>query len=177
MSQKANDADAKPFYNRWYFWLAVVVVFFCVGVIAYQYDVKNDVIDDAQPAQDVTETSNRLFSGELLDLKKNCVNYADNLACAKTVMVMKARVTSGITNKITIEKNYYNVADYIQKNDMSDIDEFQYWAVADTTDGDEVKIISFTLTKTVIDGVKNGNILANELSDYVDDLWVLASLR
>ncbi|MCM1231096.1 MAG: hypothetical protein NC489_13290 [Ruminococcus flavefaciens] len=91
-------------------------------------------------------------------------------------LVIKAKITSSLTNELTINQNYINVADVILNQGGNNFDEIQYWAVADMADGSESKVIQFTLDKKAIDGIYNGNIVDIELGDYVDDLWILPSL-
>ncbi|MDK0685122.1 hypothetical protein P5F08_03525 [Clostridium perfringens] len=45
------------------------------------------------------------------------------------------------------------------------------------TDGDESKVISFTLTKDQINAVKNKQLLGNQIVDQANDVWILPSLR
>lgn len=92
------------------------------------------------------------------------------------VTVIKAKIEPSLTNKMTIDQNYYNVCDLIQ-NQGVEPDELQYWAVADMTDGGEEKVISFTLDSATIAAVKAGTIAENRLGDYVSDLWILSSLQ
>ena len=78
---------------------------------------------------------------------------------------------------MTIEQNYYNVCDLIKNQGLDAYDEVQYWAVADTTSGDEAKVISFTVPKSVIAKIASGNFPDNTLGDYVEDLWIHPSLK
>lgn len=92
-------------------------------------------------------------------------------------LVIKAKIQPSLTNKLTIDQNYMNVADVILNQGGNQFDEIQYWAVADMTDGSESKVISFTLDKATIDGIYNGNIVDIQLGDYANDLWILPSLK
>ena len=56
-------------------------------------------------------------------------------------------------------------------------DEIQYWAVADMSDGTESKVVSFTVSKAVIDAVKNQTVVANIMGNYVSDLYIHSSLK
>ena len=94
-----------------------------------------------------------------------------------STIVIKAKIESNLTNKMTIEQNYYNVGDLIKNQGMDAYEEIQYWAVADMQDGSEAKVISFTVPKDVIQGVAAERIFENQLGDYVEDLWILPSLR
>ena len=93
-----------------------------------------------------------------------------------TTLVVKAKIEPSMTNKLTIDQNYFNVADII-KNQHGDIfTEIQYWAVADMQSGDEGKVISFDVPKSTIDAVAAGNIADNQIGEYSDNLWILPSL-
>ena len=92
------------------------------------------------------------------------------------VTVIKAKIEPSLTNKMTIDQNYYNVCDLIQ-NQSIEPDELQYWAVANMTDGGEEKVISFTLDSATIAAVKAGTIPENQLGKYASNLWILPSLQ
>lgn len=106
----------------------------------------------------------KLEYGELLELN---TNYGT------TVIKAKIEPKGGQT----VKQNYYNVVHYIQDNDMTGIDEIQYWAVADMTNGKEEKAISFTVPKELIDQIKEGKVVPNQLGDYVTGLWMIDSLK
>lgn len=110
--------------------------------------------------------------------KVNYNDYGEQLSLIETdgVCVLKYKITSQMTNKMTIRQNYYTVANFILDGGGDRYDEIQYWAVADMRDGSESKVISFTVPKKTIEAVKAGKLVAIELGDYVDDLWVLQSL-
>ena len=91
-------------------------------------------------------------------------------------MVLKAKIESNLTNKMTIQQNAHNVEDFILKNDMEGIKELQYWAVADMTNGEESKVISFTLNENMINSVKNKTLFAIDLIDNAKDIWIHPSL-
>lgn len=93
------------------------------------------------------------------------------------VVVVKAKIKPSYSNKATIEQNYYTVCDLIQNHGFDTCTELQYWAVADMTDGSESKVISFTVNSDTIQTIKDGNFPENLLGDYVDDLYILPSLK
>ena len=97
--------------------------------------------------------------------------------CNGDAVVVKVKITPSYNNNATIDQNYYNVEDLIKEHGFNTCQELQYWAVADMSNGDESKCISFTLDKQTIDALYDGSIVANELSNYVSDLWVLPSLQ
>lgn len=107
-----------------------------------------------------------LLHGRLLDKK-----------AIGTFLIIKAKITPSYSNKATIDQNYYNIEDIIKKQGGSKFTEIQYWAVADMTDGSEQKVISFTVSEAVIKKIANDQIVANQMGNYVDDLFIHASLR
>ena len=117
-------------------------------------------------AETPATTSTKLEYGELLDETTN-----------DGVTVIKAKITPSATNNMTIDQNYYNVVDYIKTHDMNGITELQYWAVADMSSGNESKVISFTVPEELIAKIQAGDVPANQLCDYVTDLWVHQSLK
>ena len=113
------------------------------------------------------ETGNlRLAHGDLLSINQN-----------ESKVVIKAKITSNLTNEMTINQNYYNVSALIRNNGFNTCSEIEYWAVADMTSGDESKVIQFTVPKDVIDKIYSGAILDNQVGDHVTDLWILPSLQ
>lgn len=109
----------------------------------------------------------RIMFGDLLS-----VTYCDG-----NVVVVKAKIESSYNNKSTIEQNYYNVCNLIRDNGFNTADEIQYWAVADTVSGEEVKAISFTVGKDMIDMIASQPFPDNTLGEYVSDLYILPSLQ
>ncbi|MCM1488691.1 MAG: hypothetical protein NC203_10035 [Firmicutes bacterium] len=110
------------------------------------------------------------------NLKLNTGDLLSVIYSEGDVIVVKAKIQSLLSNKQTINQNYYNVGDLIKKHGFGACQELQYWAVADMSNGEEEKVISFTLDKATIEGVLNGSILENQLGDYVSDLFVHRSL-
>lgn len=160
--------------------LIIVFVVFCViGSIAAEGDgepaeqqsnVETVETQDSQAKQEQQDLNDgesyKLEFGELLEENNN---YG--------VVVLKAKITPSTSNKTTIEQNYYNVEDYIQSHDMDGVNELQYWAVADMSSGKEEKAISFTVPKSLIAKIKEGDIPANQLGDHVTELWMISSLK
>lgn len=82
------------------------------------------------------------------------------------------------TNKLTIDQNGYNVEDLIKNQGCDKYDKIDYWAVADMDNGKEEKVVSFTLDKNTIQGIKDGNIVANEIvNTYANDVYIHQSLK
>ena len=126
-------------------------------------------VEEQEPAAEETAGPS-LEYGELLELNENEIDGA-------AVVVVKAKIDSQASNKMTIDQNYYTVVDLIQEQGFDKYDEIQYWAVADMADGSESKVISFTLDKDLISTIASGSFPANTLGDYVTDLWILPSLE
>lgn len=93
------------------------------------------------------------------------------------VLVVKAKIKPNLTNKMTINQNGFNVEDIIKNQGGDKFNEIQYWAVADIENGSESKVISFTLDKNLIDRVKNGSLVGNQIVANSNDLWILPSLQ
>ena len=92
-------------------------------------------------------------------------------------VVIKAKIDPSWNDDLTIKQNYYNVCDLIKNQGLDIYDEVQYWAVADMTDGNEAKVISFTVTKDTINDIMNEKYQENELGDHVIDLWLISELE
>lgn len=107
-----------------------------------------------------------LCYGELKDIKET-----------EGIIVIKAKIDPSYSNNSTINQNYYNIEDIIKNQGGNGFNEIQYWAVADMTDGSESKVISFTLSSDVIQKIADGEIAANSIGNYADDLFIHQSLR
>ena len=115
------------------------------------------------------ESGYSLQFGDLLSTIENNID-------GKNVIVVKAKITSSLTNKMTIDQNYHNVEDLIKNQGCDKFDEIQYWAVADMTDGSESKVISFTVDSDLIQKIKTSAVVTIQMGDYVSDLYILPSL-
>lgn len=93
-----------------------------------------------------------------------------------TTLIVKAKISPSYNNEATINQNYFNVEDLVQKQGCDTFSEIQYWAVADMTDGSESKVIMFTAGKDLISAIASGRFAANQMGNYVTDLWILPSL-
>ena len=98
-------------------------------------------------------------------------------ATAEPTAEPENKITSSATKKMTVNQNYYTVVNFIKDGGGDQYDEIQYWAVADMQDGSESKVISFTVSKDLIEKIKAGTVLPTKMGDYVDELWLLPSLR
>ena len=113
------------------------------------------------------DESIKLRFGKLLD------PYDDG----EGTIVIKAKIEPSTSNKTTIDQNGYNIEDLILNQGFAKYDEIQYWAVADMTDGEESKVISFTVNKELINKIKNKEVVGNQIVDSAEDVYILPSLK
>lgn len=126
-------------------------------------------VESTSDATENTTEDSGVLHGEL-------INVTDNYDIDKTA-VIKVKINKSYSNKTTIDQNYYNVADLIQKRGFEKYTELQYWAVADMNDGSEQKVISFTLNADTIQKIYNKEIVDNQIGSYTEELWVHPSLE
>lgn len=119
------------------------------------------------PQEQPTESEIKLFTGDLLDLTVNDDNTA----------IIKAHIETGMSGKLNVQQNYHNVEDLIKNQGFNQYNEIQYWATARTTTGDEIKVISFTVPKSLIDQVSAGQVVALNMGNYVTDLYIHPALQ
>lgn len=91
-------------------------------------------------------------------------------------LVVKVKIKPNLTNEMTIKQNYLNVEDIIRNKGGRSYNAIDYWAVADMNNGEEGKVISFTVNRDLIKQIVDLQIPVNKYGDYVDDLWILPSL-
>ena len=123
-------------------------------------------IETTVPAKTTQPEEASLLHGELLSVTEN-----------GDIAVVKAKITSSYNNEATVTQNYFNVVDLINKQGFDKYSEIQYWAVADMNNGEEEKVISFTVPADLIEKIKNKKVIDNQLGSYVQELWVHQSLR
>ena len=128
----------------------------------YMYVLGNyDKIAAENGASDTSEI--QLHYGDLLSTTVN-----------GTTIVLKAKITSSLTKKMTVASCFYDVYDAVEKYGL---DELQYWAVADMTDGSEQKVISFTVSHDTLEKIANGAIVEGQLQSYSTDVWLSPALQ
>lgn len=133
------------------------------------FTVKKEVPSSSSSSSNSSSSSSLSISlryGKLLDKK-----------ITGTSLIIKAKIEPSYNNKATVDQNYYNIENIVKNQGGSKFKEIQYWAVADMTDGSEQKVISFTVPEDVIQKIANDKIVANQIGNYVDDLFIHASLR
>lgn len=139
----------------------------------------NETGEQVSAASDVFDFSDSSIAYDTPDISNLSIKHGELLSVIRTegTVVVKAKIEPSLTNQLTIEQNYFNVADLVKNHGFNTCQELQYWAVADMTNGEENKCISFTLDKETIENLYNENIVENQLGDYVSDLWILPSLQ
>ena len=131
----------------------------------YMYVLGNyDKIAAENGASDTSEI--QLHYGDLLSTTVN-----------GTTIVLKAKITSSLTKKMTVASCFYDVYDAVKNYGLDQYDELQYWAVADMTDGSEQKVISFTVSHDTLEKIANGAIVEGQLQSYSTDVWLSPALQ
>lgn len=120
-----------------------------------------------------------VVSGSSLDSKVYTLPYGTflDIQSSGSTVVVKAEITSSLTNALTIEQNYFNACDLIRNQGLDIYDEVQYWAVHEMSDGTKSKVVSFTVPKDVIDLIVTTNFPDASLGSYVKDLWIHPALK
>lgn len=128
-------------------------------------EVVEPVAEEVESLPSATEVDS-LYSGELLDI----IN-------SDGVVVIKAKIGTSRGKDETIKKNYFNIEDYVKNHDMFGVTEIQYWAVADMQNGEEDRVISFTVPADLIERISGGRYAANQMGNDVEELWIHPSLK
>lgn len=126
-----------------------------------------ETITEETPAE---SSDNRIKFGELLDITENTIE-------GKNICVLKVKIESSLTKGMTVDQNYHNIEQFVKEAGGDKYDSIDYWAVADMENGSESKVVSFTVPKDTIDKIKSGDLVATQLKDYVEDLYILPSLQ
>ena len=114
---------------------------------------------------DVDPQGMKLAHGEILSITQS-----------GDIVIVKAKIPENITNDMIIKENYYNVEKLITKNGFNTANEIKYLAVMDMS-GNEIKVISFDLDKSTIDGIYAERILGSQIGDYAKNLWIAPALK
>lgn len=148
--------------------VSIVVLPIMLFVLVFAGIIVSIAMDDSTPTENISEDKSEysVQFGELLDV-----------TTTEDVMVIKTKIEPNLTDKMTIQQNAHNVEKFILDNDLDNINELQYWAVADMTNGSESKVISFTLDKYMIDAVKNKSLFGANIIDNAKDVWIHPSLE
>lgn len=185
-----GEKPAKKGKKKWIV-IGVVVVILLAAVIGGGNDDANDAdsseavtssaadTNEAQTdaAADTSEAQTDAAEGAEYTLEHGeLVSVVTNEIDGKNVIVIKAKISSSYDNEATVDQSYYNVEDLIQNQGCDEFDELQYWAVADMSDGAESKVVSFTVDAELIQKIAAKSVVANQLGDYVADLYIHPSL-
>lgn len=144
------------------------VIVLLVIIAALFFIIGGGEKSDPPPKSDLPQQSLIRF-GTLLD-------WTVNDLVSPKVIVIKTKITSNLTNKMTIGQNFYNVQGVAKSGEYNDYD-IRYWAVADMTNGSESKVISFDVPSYVMKQLADDRILPGDLEKYVNNFWVLPSLK
>lgn len=94
-----------------------------------------------------------------------------------TTLEITAKVNLLLSNDLTIAQNYHNVVDLIQEKGCGELHTINYTAYADGA-SNEVKIMSFTLTRDVIEAIASLDYSpASILDQFVTNLWIHRELQ
>lgn len=132
---------------------------------AEESEAAKPVTEEPESLPSPTEVDS-LNTGELLDIVNN-----------DGVVVIKTKIKGLLDNESTINQNYFNIEDYVKNHDMEGVTEIQYWAVADMQNGEEDKVISFTVPADLIERISGGRYAANQMGNDVEELWIHPSLK
>lgn len=184
-AEQQGEKPEKKGKKKWIVVAVVVVVILAAAIGGGNSDDTKEPEDAAQTSEAVTDTkteveegseatepeigSYTLEHGELVEANENEID-------GRSVLVVKAKISSSYNNDATVDQNYYNVEDLIQNQGCDKFDEIQYWAVADMSDGSESKVVSFTVDADLIQKIAEKSVAANQLGDYVADLYIHPSL-
>lgn len=128
--------------------------------------ITEEIVPTAEPS---TNGYPALKFGSVLDLTETPYND-------RVITVIKAKVDQSYNGAATIRQNYYNIEDLIENKGFDKCDELQYWAVTENN-GEDVKIFSCDLSKSIIDGIALGHINGETIAEYADNLWIHPGLQ
>lgn len=114
---------------------------------------------------DVDPQGLQLQHGDVVDILQN-----------GDVVILTAKVRENLTSDMIVKQNYYNVEKLITKNGFNTCNTLKYMAVMDA-DGEEMKVVSFDLSKDTINKVYNEQIFGSQIADYAENLWINSGLQ
>lgn len=154
---------------------------------AYEAQVSQDIGDKYGISADAADqvyfyviaNYDNLMADKGADTANIQLNYNDLLDVTTTGgrIVIKAKVSPNMTVELMRNGCFFDVYEAIQEYGLEQYDEIQYWAVADMTDGSEQKVISYTVTKDVMEKVADGSIVENKLIDNATDVWLAPAMQ
>lgn len=102
---------------------------------------------------------------------ESIVDYWDGM-CVVSVLIEPS-----YNDKATVNQNFHNVESLILDGGGDRFREIQYYAFVTDASGDRVKAVSFSLDSDLIQRIKNREVFAIDMGNYVDDLWEHGQLR
>ena len=190
----------KEIVKKWWFWIVVIVAILAIiiGNNVFKqgvqeginqsmdneteekssfYNTTNNITENSINDNSTESTMNTSPSNDCKLMYGELQSFVINPDTTKKSCIIKAKIEPSYSNKTTIHQNFYNVENFIKKQNGNKYDEIQYWAVADMQSGEESKVISFTLNKKTIDDLYNNKIATNMLDNYLEDYWIVDSLK
>ena len=190
----------KEIVKKWWFWIVVIVAILAIiiGNNGFKqgvqeginqsmdneteekssfYNTTNNITENSINDNSTESTMNTSTSNDCKLMYGELQSFVINPDTTKKSCIIKAKIEPSYSNKTTIHQNFYNVENFIKKQNGNKYDEIQYWAVADMQSGEESKVISFTLNKKTIDDLYNNKIATNMLDNYLEDYWIVDSLK
>lgn len=119
----------------------------------------------------------KILYGDLVEFKEICKEYNSHNDCLNNIAIIEAKIKPSYNNQTTIDQNYYNIVDLIKNNNFNNYNEIQYWAIMNLNNDSDVKVISFTVPKDIIQKIYNNEISDKNLSTYITDLYIHPSLQ
>lgn len=93
----------------------------------------------------------------------------------KQVCALKVKIQAKRTKDQTVEQNYYNIIQFV-KNNPDKYDEIHYEGVAENSGGEEVKAVTFDVSKELIQSIRGGTVEAKDIPEKAENLYILYTL-
>ena len=93
----------------------------------------------------------------------------------KQVCTLKVKIQAKRTKDQTVEQNYYNIIQFV-KNNPDKYDVIHYEGVAENSGGEEVKAVTFDVSKELIQSIQSGTVEAKDIPEKAENLYILYTL-
>ena len=93
----------------------------------------------------------------------------------KQVCTLKVKIQAKRTKDQTVEQNYYNIIQFV-KNNPDKYDVIHYEGVAENSGGEEVKAVTFDVSKELIQSIQGGTVEAKDIPEKAENLYILYTL-
>lgn len=157
----------------------IVIVFVAGAVYSCMEGGSANIYDSSKTYDDDTSGISSTTPGTpaTFDKTECIVSYGTLLRCDVDGNTLKLKVKIESLeikgdHKMTIRQNYYNVDEIIWEQGGEVFDRIDYQAVMKMPNGKKEKAVSFSLSKKVISNLYLGNILADDLGEYADNLYI-----